>query len=121
MRYTDNPDIDAEIETLVRKNLFRIDRFIASMGYAPLSKDELRSIYQFASSQARQAAQQAKTQPANLNIAPQGKDFSFQNPLLTGQGPRPPQGPETLMNLKLNPADAMRGKRLEGSPGFGSI
>ena len=88
MRYTDNPDIDAEIEQLVRKNLFRIDRFIASMGYAPLSKDELRSIYQFASTKARQAAQQAKTQQANPNLATQGGGA---HPLI--QGPQAPPVP----------------------------
>ena len=77
MRYTDNPDVDAEIEQLVRKNLFRIDRFITSMGYAPLSKDELRSIYQFASSQARQAAQQAQRpgRPQGDQILTPGESF----------------------------------------------
>ena len=83
-RLTGHQETDEAIDETLQRALFRIDRFVQKLGYEPLSPDELRQAYQFATQQTQIAlAKQQRQTPPQANLQPRRPQIPApQNPEL---------------------------------------
>ncbi len=69
--FTGHQATDEAIDETLQRALFRIDRFVQKMGYDPLSPDELRQMYGFATEQTRIAlAKTTRRDPPAVRPSP---------------------------------------------------
>ena len=82
--YTNDPEINEEIDETLARNLFRVDRAVRKLGYHGLTDEELRRAHQFAVQQTEEAIRASQPAPAPLpSVVPPGTpDYAIEGGLV---------------------------------------